>query len=455
VPTMETLYHLVDMLSEWKINQLQLYTEHTFAYFAHPIVWENASPMTGEDIMALDAYCKSRFVELVPNQNSFGHMERWLKHDKYNSMAEAPKGCDTIWGWRPAFSLCPGDKRTIPLVAGLFDELLPHFTSGMLNVGCDETVDLGCGRSKKACKERGKGRVYLDFLLQIHRLVEDRGKKMQFWGDIIIQHGELIPELPSNVIALEWGYEYDHPFPEHSAILGKSGVPFYVCPGTSSWNTICGRTDNTIGNIANAAKNGLKNGAIGMLNTDWGDNGHWQPLSVSYLGFMVGAMASWNAEADLRKDLARSLSLHAFGDPTGSAGQALYDMGNLYQCFGKRTFNMSALWLALFRPMTDPAFEDVSPDEFEAVKNLLPDIAGTFSEEKMTAQDAGIVRQEFDHLLKTLEYSAELGKAIAAGEKPQRTGPDHTALKNRHKRVWRLRNRPGGLSDSLSKLPRK
>ena len=32
VPTMETLAELVDLLAGWKINQLQLYTEHTFAY---------------------------------------------------------------------------------------------------------------------------------------------------------------------------------------------------------------------------------------------------------------------------------------------------------------------------------------------------------------------------------------------------------------------------------------
>ena len=32
VPTMATLYRLVDLLALMKINQLQLYTEHTFAY---------------------------------------------------------------------------------------------------------------------------------------------------------------------------------------------------------------------------------------------------------------------------------------------------------------------------------------------------------------------------------------------------------------------------------------
>ena len=47
VPQMKTLFALVDLLSSWKINQLQLYTEHTFAYRDHREVWEKASPMTG------------------------------------------------------------------------------------------------------------------------------------------------------------------------------------------------------------------------------------------------------------------------------------------------------------------------------------------------------------------------------------------------------------------------
>src|SRR5262245_48085252 len=58
VPSMATLYRLIDELSSWKINRLQLYVEHTFAYRAHPIVWASASPLTGDEIESLDAYCR-------------------------------------------------------------------------------------------------------------------------------------------------------------------------------------------------------------------------------------------------------------------------------------------------------------------------------------------------------------------------------------------------------------
>ncbi len=52
VPKMETLLDLVDRLASWKVNQVQLYTEHTFAYRNHREVWEHASPITGEEILS-------------------------------------------------------------------------------------------------------------------------------------------------------------------------------------------------------------------------------------------------------------------------------------------------------------------------------------------------------------------------------------------------------------------
>ena len=91
VPTLETLFSLVDLFSGWKINHLELYTEHTFAYENHSEVWAQASPMTGEDILRLDAYCRERFVELVPNQNSFGHMHHWLGCPATTTWPSVPK----------------------------------------------------------------------------------------------------------------------------------------------------------------------------------------------------------------------------------------------------------------------------------------------------------------------------------------------------------------------------
>ena len=303
--------------------------------------------MTGEQILALDAYCRERFIELVPNQNTFGHMRRCLIHPQYRHLAECPDGCDTSWGrFEQPFSLAPAEPGSLELVSGLLNELLPHFSSRQVNIGADETVDVESaqGRSAALVKEMGYGRVYLDYLLKVYEQVKAHGRTMQFWGDIVMEQPELVPELPRDLIALEWGYEAGHAFDEHGARYATSGVPFYVCPGTSSWRTLAGRTDNALGNLENAARNGLKHGAVGYLVTDWGDEGHWQPLPVSYLGFVYGAALGWCSEANLGMDLARALDVFAFQDKAGVMGRLAYDLGNIYKAPGVIEDNSSLLF---------------------------------------------------------------------------------------------------------------
>jgi hexosaminidase len=205
--------------------------------------------------------------------------------------------------------------------------LLPHFSSGRFNVGCDETWDLGRGQSKDTCARKGKGRVYLDFLKKIYRETKARHRQMMFWGDIILNYPKLVRELPRDVIALNWGYDADHPFKRETEIFARSRVPFYVCPGTSTWMTLIGRHDNAFANLKLAAEAGRANGAIGYLNTDWGDGGHPQPLAVSYLPYVAGAALSWCARTYNEKLLVPVCNRDIFQDATGRAAKAAYALG--------------------------------------------------------------------------------------------------------------------------------
>jgi hypothetical protein len=352
VPTSETLYALVDLLASLKINQLQLYTEHTFAYRKHPDAWAQASPMTGDEILALDAYCRARFIELVPNQNTFGHMRPWLTLPQYRDLAEAPDGCDTRWGhFDEPFSLNPTDPRSIALVVDLLDELLPHFSSRQVNAGLDEPVDVGEGRSCDLVAARGYDRVFFDYFMQVYREVKRRGRTLQFWGDIIMEQPQLVPELPRDVVALEWGYEADHPFDAHAAHFAVAGVPFYLCPGTSSWNSIAGRTENALGNLRNAAAAAGKHGAVGYLITDWGDNGHWQPLAVSLLPFAYGAGLAWNGPESEpvagEANAAAALNRFVFGDADNRLAQLAAELGRVDELLGLSIHNSAALFQIL------------------------------------------------------------------------------------------------------------
>jgi hypothetical protein len=421
--------------------------------------------VTGEEILALDAFCRERFIELVPNQNSFGHMRRWLKLEAYNHLAECPNGCDTDWGhFDEPFTLNPGDPGSLDLVRGLYDELLPHFSSGQFNVGCDETVDLGQGRSRAEVEARGSGVVYFDFLKKIYAEVKGRGKTMQFWGDIIVTHPDLVAELPRDVIALEWGYEADHPFDEHGAIFGRSGIPYYVCAGTSSWNSLAGRTRNAEGNLLNAARNGLKHGAIGYLNTDWGDSGHWQPLPVSYLGFALGAALSWSLEANEDLDTSDAISRFAFDDPSGTVGALAYELGNVYLETEAQVPNGT-----IFFHLLQTSLDDLDKKSLQFLSGKLSvDNLQKASERvgEIMERLAPAIEEKEALVLRELRWTAGMiGHACRRGiwmlgmiEGREADGAreelklEADGLIKTYEELWHARCRPGGFADSVARM---
>lgn len=64
IPTLDTLYRIIDLMADLKLNQLQLYIEGApFAYESFPQVWELETPLTGDEILLLDAYCRERYIE--------------------------------------------------------------------------------------------------------------------------------------------------------------------------------------------------------------------------------------------------------------------------------------------------------------------------------------------------------------------------------------------------------
>jgi len=455
---MQTLFSIVDQLASWKINQLQLYTEHTFAYQGHEKVWENASSMNPEQIQTLDQFCKERFIELVPNQNSFGHMRRWLKYPEYQHLAETTEPFQTPWGkiLKTPFSLAPTLPKSLDFMSGLYDQLLPNFSSKTVNVGCDETFDLGAGKSKQACQIKGKGSVYLAFLLSLYSNIKRRGYKMQFWGDIILKYPELIQKLPDDVIALDWGYEGDHPFESETKLFQSSGVPYYVCPGTSSWNSIGGRLDNMLENCRNAAIQGLRNGAVGYLLTDWGDYGHWQQLPISYPGFVTGAAFSWCYASNQECNLVHVLNEIVFQDENQTIGQVLIEVGNAYQDFGILLPNSSVL----FRLLQDSSqnlerFGGIPIEAFQKSSEKLQNLLERLEKCKLTRTDSSMIIKEIRISIELMIHACKRGiLTFSEGNSINYTNllREIRDLILNYEVAWLARNRIGGLSDSLHRF---
>jgi hypothetical protein len=352
VPNLENLLDLAEKLSDLKINELQLYTEHTFAYRKYRSVWRSWGALTAKEIRILDARCRELGIDLVPNQNSFGHLRYFLTDPHLKKLGELsePYESETKDFLRRPTTLAPNHPGALPFLRGLYDELLPNFSSEFFNIGGDETWDLGKGRSRKLCEVNGKGSVYIDFLKKIHSEVARRTKRMMFWGDIILKYPHLIRELPNDIIALNWGYEAGHPFEKEAAQFAKARRPFYVCPGTSTWQTLVGKHDNALANLRSAAKAGRNHGAMGYLITDWGDGGHPQPQAVSWPLFAAGAALAWNSNLLVEKTLLTVLSRDVFSDATNKIAEAGWKLGFAHQKLGVKAVNETPLGTVLAAP---------------------------------------------------------------------------------------------------------
>jgi len=464
VPTMDSLREFAGAFAALKLNHLQLYTEHTFAYAGHDEVWLDCSPITPDEARELDAYCSKLGIMLVPNQNCFGHLHKWLKLHKYAHLAETQGDWVFMeWPRSAPFSLYPGEPGSIKLVRDMLAQLSPCFTAPMLNIGCDETFDIGQGRSRDDVEKRGRAAVYFDFVKQIANATTQLGKRPMLWADIALSHPQMLDQFPENAVGLAWGYELDSDFSEWCSLLAPRGIESWVCPGTSSWRSITGRTRERKANIANAARAHAQ-GAAGFLVTDWGDMGHHQHWPIALNAIAEAAQAAWNPSVPVDP---RAVSLHVFNDDSLELGAWLDKLGDVDAHIrasaggknwseAKPIRNATALFRDLHRadPLPDPI-----PAPLEAWDEARENLDACEETVPATLARESLVGQEIAHTLATARLAVEHAIATRkpgrppAGMRGWLTDLAHL-VHAEHVRLWHARNRPGGLSRSAAHYQR-
>ena len=455
VPTLEGVMALVERLASLKVNQFELYSEHTFAYSQHPDVHATASPFSAEEVLALDAFCRDRHVELVPNQNCLGHMNRWLAHDRYRPLAIAPDGFVDPFGMRrDAMTIEPTNPESLALVRELLAELLPLYSSQRVHVGLDEAWEMPHSRIDD----------FVAWVGTLRALPELDDREMLMWGDMLLGHPEQLGSLPEGVTICEWGYDDTHPYDERCAALAAAGVPFWVAPGTSSWTSILGRHTNAITTCRIAAEAALAHGAAGYLNTDWGDQGHLQQPIVSEPALAYGAAVSWCLATNADLDLGAALSAHVFDDPTGQLAQAVISLGDAHTLITPQFPNMSALVSNLYYPqlpMGRSLTTGLVLGELDAVDACLEAARAAVAASRSQRVDAALLVAEAVFGIDLVALLARDARARLEADGTIRSVPapvraeladDLDVLIDRYRERWLARNRPGGLDDSVGWL---
>lgn len=297
VPSLDTIKRVIDLLASLKYNHLELYVEgFSLESKTYPQVLKDGNYLTIEEYQELEAYSFERFIDLVPNENGFGHMQDWLLLDEFKELSEVDDLFE-MWGSkRTSSTLDVTNPKSVEFVKNLYDDFLPHTKSNYFNMNFDEPFELGHGKSKALVEEVGVGNAFVDYFLKLYEHVKKYGKIPMIWGDVLLKHPEALKRLPKDVVFIDWGYNVDYPYHKNLKLLKELNVKFMTAPATSTWGVITSRYLEMVTTIRNACFYTRAYGGEGMLLTDWGDIGHLQYLPYSYPGIIYGAMCSWNVD---------------------------------------------------------------------------------------------------------------------------------------------------------------
>ncbi len=282
IAKLDFLKNQIKVLSEYKINMFSPYMEAVFAYKNQPLIAPQEAAVTPEEARELVKYAAQYYVTVVPEQEAFGHLHNILKYELYTDLAETPHG----------HVLAPGQEGSYTLIKDMFDELAQVFPSPFLHIGADETFELGRGQTKPKADQVGIGKVYLDFLSRITEILKPHNKRIMFWGDIAMKYPDLLHILPKDVIAVAWSYSARPNFDNMLKPYKDNGLDLFVAPGANNWNVIFPNLDNAYPNTSVFVRDGQKFGALGMLNTNWGDDGETF-IGLTWSQFVLGAACSW------------------------------------------------------------------------------------------------------------------------------------------------------------------
>ncbi|MFQ5798196.1 MAG: family 20 glycosylhydrolase [Bacteroidota bacterium] len=285
VSTLTDMKRIVRQLALLKLNFYSPYIEDIFEFKNHPDIGVARGRISQGEVRELVAFAKQYFVDIVPTFETLGHQENLLLKPQYLKYAEFPGA--------HAFNV--SSEETYVLLRGMIDELVAVFPSKYFNMGADESCDVGRGASAERVQQLGIAKVHAQHYRRVYDVLKRHGKTVLMYGDILLTHPDILPQIPKNIIIVDWQYHADAQYPS-AQMFADSGFQFIVSP--ASWNFVnpFPQYQTAVPNIKNLIRDGYRAGGMGTLNSTWGDYGGETFRELNWYGYAWGAECSWSPE---------------------------------------------------------------------------------------------------------------------------------------------------------------
>lgn len=321
-PKFENLLRYIEEMAAYKLNTLVIEYEDKLPR-ARKDLCHPTDALTPEQHRRLLEVARENFIDIIPLQQSFGHLEYVLKLPEYQHLREIPEA--------PG-EMCPLREGAYELAASLLEETARlHPDSRYLHLGCDEVWSLG---QSDECKASGKtrGRIAIEYINRLAEKVVSLGKIPIVWHDMMAdvwRGGEMgeagnyddLALLNKNLVVAIWLYSPDRVnlvAPKLMEALHAHGIRTIPCSAVRASDR-CGMQnypciEQRLRNIDTWCELIANSRCDGMINTNW-----WSTFSFGnpyglfetsrYTAFYA-ADRCWNLRADSAAFLERFLGVY-------------------------------------------------------------------------------------------------------------------------------------------------
>ena len=271
---MPTLKALAKEISTLGFNTLIMEWEATYPYKQHSII-SNRYAYSREEVTEFINYSEGLGLDVIPLQQSLGHAEYILMHERYAYLRADKRNLSQI------------DPTRLDVARDFFTELysdmLSTHQSQYVHIGGDETRILDCKRCQEAWgddgEELGKSKLYVEYMTMIAEIVIAQGKTPLLWADMILAHPDAIADMPKNVIYIDWnyGWKFDRFGENPRTLIKEYGLKFWGASSirsspddyhVTSWSK---HMKNQAVYVSYARESGFE----GMVLTSWSTSGEY------------------------------------------------------------------------------------------------------------------------------------------------------------------------------------
>ncbi len=272
VMTMPALKAFAAKLKKSGMNTLIMEYEATYPFQKHPMI-SNRYAYTPAEIKDFISYCSGLGIDVIPLQQSFGHVEYILRNNRYSKLREDQKDFSQVCPSQPDL-----DRA---LFTDLFTELAATHPSKYIHIGGDETYLLGhCPICKKKAETEGLSKLYIDHIKMLCDIVIKLGKRPIIWADIALKYPDALKLLPKETIFIDWNYGWEmNRFGDHSKLMA-TGFEIWGSPSlrSSPDNYYLTQWEKHFNNIRDFVPASRQLGYKGIVMTSWSTSGIYSSL---------------------------------------------------------------------------------------------------------------------------------------------------------------------------------